>query len=40
MQLKEWRDAEDATNNTAEYICLPLGKFDIDGPNGTHYCFM
>lgn len=40
MKLGESRDAEEATSQSSEYICLPLDKFDIDGPNGTHYCFV
>lgn len=40
MQLKTWRDAESTSSKGAEYVCLPLDKFDIDGPNGTHYCFV
>ncbi|OIW29097.1 kinase-like protein [Coniochaeta ligniaria NRRL 30616] len=39
-QLKAWSDAESASSKGAGYICLPLDKFDIDGPNGTHYCFV
>jgi serine/threonine-protein kinase SRPK3 len=23
-----------------KYICLPLGQFQIDGPNGSHFCFV
>lgn len=36
MQLKSWR----GNDRAAEYVCLPLDKFNIDGPNGTHYCFV
>ena len=36
IQLKSWQDNDRA----AEYICLPLDKFNIDGPNGTHHCFV
>jgi serine/threonine-protein kinase SRPK3 len=32
MQLKAWRDAESASSRGAEYVCLPLDKFDIEGP--------
>ena len=40
MQLGACRDAESAKSKGAQYICLPLDKFDIDGPNGTHFCFV
>lgn len=40
MELKAWRDAESASSRGAEYVCLPLDEFDINGPNGTHYCFV
>lgn len=41
MQFRVWHDAESASSSKgAEYVCLPLDKFDIDGPNGTHYCFV
>ncbi len=40
MQLKTSRDAEGAKGWGAQHVCLPLDKFDIDGPNGTHYCFV
>ena len=23
-----------------KYICLPLDQFQIDGPNGLHFCFV
>lgn len=36
MQLESWRDKDRA----AEYVCLPLDKFNFDGPNGAHYCFV
>lgn len=35
MQLDSWRHED----RLAEYVCLPLDKFNIDGPNGSHYCF-
>ncbi len=40
MQLRAWRDAESAKSKGAQNICLPRDKFDIDGPNGTHFCFV
>ena len=40
MEIKAWRDAETSSSPATEYICLPLDKFDIEGPNGIHYCFV
>lgn len=38
-QLKFSKDIKGTANQT-DRICLPLEKFDIEGPNGTHYCFV
>lgn len=39
-EVKAWRDAGAANSEATECICLPLDRFDIEGPNEMHYCFV
>jgi len=37
---QQQEEEEEEQEEGREHICFPLGRFNIDGPNGTHFCFI